>query len=142
MPVYVLLSRLSGKSMRQVLDQPETLYGIRQTLEEFEANILGDYHLLGKFDHCTIFEVSDNFRAQQAVLHQVLTNSPDTVLLPGFDLSLFQRMISMEIRTEGPHKWQIKWWAKSARLCFRWYQYSRWMWRYCKPFTATGKENF
>ncbi|MFT5208288.1 MAG: 1-acyl-sn-glycerol-3-phosphate acyltransferase [Flavobacterium sp.] len=142
MPAYVLLTRLNSEALRQIKNDPKALVGVRQTLEDYEANILADYHLLGKFNHCTVFEVSDNFRAQKAALSQELTSTKDTLLLPAIDYELFQRMLKQEIRTDGPHEWQIRWWAKVARLCFRWYQFSRWMWRYCKPFTVTGLENF
>ena len=142
MPAYVLLTRLHTAGNRAIIEQPSLLRGVRETLEAYEANILADYQLLGIDDHCTIFEVSDNFRAQKAALMQEITSSPDTMLLPGIDLPLFQRMVSQEIRTDGPHEWQVTWWAKFIRLCFRWYQYSRHMWKYAKPFTVTGRENF
>ena len=141
MPSYVLLTRKTGAAQREIVTNPESLKYIRQTLEAWEANILGDYHLLGKFDHCTVFEVSDNFRAQRAVLNQWQTETEDTFLLPAIDIPLFEALIKKEIRTDGPHEWQIRWWAKLARLCFRWYQYDRWIWRYFKPFTITGREN-
>ena len=142
MPVYVLMTRLGTNGLRQVVQNPERLYDVRRKLEEYEANVLADYHVLGEMNHCTIFEVSDNFRAQRAALQQELTHAADTVLLPAIDLPLFQRMVAQEIRTEGPHLWQVKWWAKSARFCFRWYHFSRHIWKNCKPFTVTGKENF
>lgn len=142
MPVYVLLNNLSSESMRQVLDEPSKLLGVRQVLEEYEATILHDFHLLGKYNHCTIFEVSDNFRAQKAALQEELTKAEDAFLLPGIDFPLFQQMVKKEIRTEGPHEWQIQLWAKVIRACFRWYQFSRHIWKNCKPFTVTGAENF
>jgi len=142
MPAYVLLSKLGTDGMRQVLAEPDKLRGVRRILEEYEANILEDYHLLGMYDHCTVFEVSDNFRAQKAILHEELTSAPDTTLLAAVDFSLFERMVKQEIRTDGPHRWQVKWWAKLIRLTFRWYHYSKHMWRYAKPFTVTGMENF
>ena len=142
MPAYVLLTRLTPESQREVLDNPKKLSAVRETLEQWEANILADYFLLGSHDHCTIFEVSDNFRSQQAVLNLTTTSSPDTMLLAAIDITLFQRLLKQEIRTEGPHEWQILWWAKILRFCFRWRQFSRWMWKYCKPFSVTGQENF
>ena len=142
MPAYVLLSRLNSDAKKRILEDPDHLTQVRRVLEEWEANIVADYHLLGIYNHCTIFEVSDNFRAQRAVLNLEVTRSPDTLLLPAIDLKLFQELIKKEIRTEGPHEWQIKWWAKIFRLAFRWRQYSRWMWRYCDPFTASGREHF
>lgn len=142
MPAYVLLNNLSTDAQRQIIKEPQALTGVREVLEEYEANILHDFHVMGKFNHCTIFEVSDNFRAQKAALNEELTRAKDAVLMPAIDMPLFQSMVKKEIRTEGPHEWQVQWWAKVARLSFRWYQYSRWMWKYCKPFTRTGIENF
>ena len=136
------MTRLSSHAQREIIAEPEKLRGIRNVLEKWEANILADYHVLGEFDHLTIFEVSDNFRAQQAVLQQELTDSLETVLLPAIDYDLFARMLRQEIKTDGPHTWQVKWWAKLARLSLRWYQYDRWIWRYCKPFKVTGLENY
>jgi len=108
MPAYVLLTRLSTTGLRAISESPERLLEIRQQLERWEANILADYHLMGKFNHCVIFEVSDNFRAQRAVLQEELTSSDETLLLPAIDLPLFQRLVEQEIRTDGPHKWQVK----------------------------------
>lgn len=142
MPAYVLLSRLNTETQKKIVKDPTELRKVREVLEEWEANILADFHLLGSHDHCTIFEVSDNFRAQRAVLNLEATSSPDSILLPAIDLPLFQKMIKQETRTEGPHEWQVKWWAKFTRLCFRWYHYNRWINKYCKPFTISGKENF
>lgn len=142
MPTYVLMTRLSSQAQREILTEPEKLKTIRGTLEEWEANIVADYATMGEFDHCTVFEVSDNFRAQRAVLHQEFTETPDSLLLPAIDLGLFERMVRQEIRTDGPHEWQVRWWAKAIRLMFRWYQYDRWIWRYCKPLRVTGLENF
>lgn len=142
MPAYVLLTRLNSGAQKAILNKPQFLLNIRQTLEEWEATIVEDFQVLGEFDHCTIFEVSDNFRAQRAVLNLEWTDADHTMLLPAIDLPLFQRLISQEIRTEGPHEWQIQWWAKALRVCFRYRQYTRWVWKYCKPFSATGKEHF
>ena len=47
MPVYVLLSRLHSAAMKAILKEPDQLRGVRRVLEEYEATILEDYHLLG-----------------------------------------------------------------------------------------------
>jgi 1-acyl-sn-glycerol-3-phosphate acyltransferase len=138
----VLLTRLTTQAQREILETPNKLKKIREDLETWEATIVGDYHLVGEYAHCTIFEVSDNLRAQRAVLNQEFTGTEDTLLLPAIDYDLFGKLLRQEIRTDGPHEWQIKWWAKLARLCFRWYQYDRWIWRYFKPLHITGRENF
>jgi len=142
MPTYILLSKLSPQAQREIRDDPARLLEVRGQLERWEATIHADYRVMGPYDHCVIFEISDNFRAQRAVLQEELTLADETVLLPAIDLPLFRRLVEQEIRTEGPHKWQVQLWAKLIRLCFRWYHFSRYIWRYCKPFTVTGRENF
>jgi len=142
MPAYVLLSRLSSSGQREIARDPERLKDVYRTLEHWEANILGCHYVLGEWDLCTVFEVSDNFRAQKAVLQQELTDTHDSMLLSAIDLPLFVDLIKKEIRTEGPHHWQVKWWARFARLAFKWYHWDRWVWRYFKPLNVTGKENF
>ena len=63
MPNYILLSRLFSHGKRLIAAEPTKLKRIRGVLEQWEAAIKADYHLLGEYDHCTVFEVSDNFRA-------------------------------------------------------------------------------
>ena len=142
MPAYILLSRLSSAAQKEIAGDPNKLKHIRQTLEAWEANILGDYYMLGGYHHCILFEVSDNARAHRAVLQQTFTDADDTLLLPAIDLDLFEALIKKEIRTEGPHEWQVTWWARLIRFCLYWYQYDRWRRRYFKPFIITGAENF
>lgn len=141
MPAYVLLSRIPSETQREILKNPDHMKQVRRTLEEWEANILGDYYLLGPYDQCTVFEVSDNFRAQRAVLNEELTSAGDAVLLPAIDLPLFERLVRQEIRTDGPHKWQVSLWARLIRLCFLWHPFDRWIWQYFKPFNVTGREH-
>ena len=142
MPAYVLLARLSSAGQREVGAAPEALRRSREILARWEANILADHYLLGEWDRCIVFEISDNLRAQKAVLQEELTDSQESLLLPAIDLPLFVDLVKREIRTEGPHEWQVKWWARAARLAMRWYQYDRWIWKYFKPLNITGKENF
>lgn len=141
-PTYILLSRLRASAFRRAVEAPPRLRDLRETLERWEASIHADYQLMGEYDQCTIFEISDNFRAQRAVLNEEVTQADESVLLPAIRLPLFQRLMEQEIRTEGPHRWQVQLWAKVIRACFRWYHFSRYIWRYCKPFTVTGRENF
>jgi len=141
MPAYVLLSRLLPESQRKIASQPELIRQIQSNLERWEATVISNHFLLGEWDLCTVFEVSDNLRAQHAVLQDELTNCQESILLPAIDLPLFTELVKKEIRTEGPHHWQIAWWARLTRMCFMWYHTDRWVWRYFKPFHVTGREN-
>ncbi len=142
MPNYVMLSRFTTAAMRSISADPASLLSLRKALEAREAKVLTEFQILGEWDHCTIFEASDNFRAYYATLAQDLTEAVDTRLLPAIDMDLFQRLITAEAGTVGPHEWQIKWWAKVARAAMRWHGISRHVWKACKPLTVTGREHF
>ncbi|MGI9322087.1 MAG: 1-acyl-sn-glycerol-3-phosphate acyltransferase [Pseudomonadales bacterium] len=142
MPAYILLCNYSADSLKSMAGQASHIKRFREGLERWEAKILHEYTLMGSHDHLVVFEVSDNVRAQQAVLQQDFCTTEDSQLLAAIDLPLFERMLQAEIRTEGPHRWQVSWWARSIRVMFRWHYHSRWIWKYCKPFTVTGRENF
>ena len=90
MPNYVMLSRFSSATMRDISADPSSLLSLRKALEAREAKVLSEFHILGEWDHCTIFEASDNFRAYHATLNQELTDAVDTKLLPAIDLELFK----------------------------------------------------
>ena len=142
MPSYVMLSRFTTDALRSISADPTSLLRLRRGLESREAKIVGEFQILGEWDHCTIFEASDNFRAYHASLGQELSDAIDTKLMPAIDLPLFQRLISAEAGTEGPHEWQIHTWAKVARVAMRWHTISRHIWKACKPLTITGREHF
>lgn len=142
MPVYVMLMRYHSQGMRAVRESPDALLGVHNALERWEARILESYRLLGDWDQCTVFEAPDNFKAYRASLAQEVSTTADTDILPAIDFKVFSRLVSTEAGTVGPHRWQITWWAKAARLAFRWHAYGRYVHRYCKPLTVIGREKF
>ncbi len=140
MPVYVMLLRYHSSGMRAVRKDPRALLGVHEALERWEAKVLESYRTTGEWDQCTIFEAPDNFKAYRASLAQEISTTADTEILPAIDYDLFSRLIATEAGTEGPHRWQITWWAKVARLACRWRAYDRWVHKYCRPFTVIGRE--
>ena len=97
MPDYILLSRLFSHDQRKIAAEPAKLKHIRGVLEQWEATIKADYHLFGEYHHCTVFEVSDNFCAQRAVLNEELTDIETSLLIPAIDLNLFEKLFRQEI---------------------------------------------
>jgi 1-acyl-sn-glycerol-3-phosphate acyltransferase len=142
MPVYVLLMRYHSSGMRAARDDPNALLDVHNALTRWEARIIESYRVLGEWDQCTIFEAPDNFRAYRATLGQEFGTTTDTEILPAIDYDLFSRLITAESGTVGPHEWQIRWWARVARIGFRWHAYGRWVHRYCRPLTVIGREKF
>jgi 1-acyl-sn-glycerol-3-phosphate acyltransferase len=142
MPVYVMLMRYHSNGMRAACADPASLLDVHTALSRWESRVIASYRLLGEWDQCTIFEAPDNFKAYRATLAQEFGTTTDTEILPAIDYELFSRLIGTETGTVGPHEWQVRWWAKVARLGFRWHAYGRWVHRYCKPLTVVGRDKF
>lgn len=142
MPVYVMLMRYRPSGLGAVRDDPGLLLGVHEALQRWEAKVIESYRLLGDWDQCTVFEAPDNFKAYRSTLAQEVSGTGDTEILPAINYELFQKLISTEAGTVGPHRWQITWWARLGRRAFRWHAYDRWAHRYLRPFTVTGRDKF
>lgn len=137
-----MLMRYHSEGMRAAREDPQSLLRVHDALARWEAKVIESYRVLGEWDQCTIFEAPDNFKAYRATLSQEIGTTADTDILPAIDYDLFSRLIAQEAGSVGPHRWQITWWAKLGRLAFRWHAYDRWVHRYCKPLTVTGRHKF
>lgn len=141
MATYIMLSRYNAEANRALRDDPALLRRLEDTLALWEAKVIANYSLLGEWDHVTVFEAPDNLKAFRAALEEELTLGGSGKLMPAIDLPVFERLITQTTETEGPHRWQTQWWARILRRAGRWYQYSRWSDRYCKPLTVSGLEH-
>jgi 1-acyl-sn-glycerol-3-phosphate acyltransferase len=142
MPTYVMLMRYHSDGYKAFKEDPERVNDIHEALSRWEAKVIDSYHMLGDWDQCTVFEAPDNFKAYRATLAQELGTTAQTEILPTIDHDLFAKLIAREGGTVGPHKWQISWWAKLARLGWRHHAYGRYVYPYCKPLVITGREKF
>ncbi len=142
MPTYVMLMRYHSDGFRAFKEDPDRVREIHDALSRWEAKVVHSYHMLGDWDQITIFEAPDNFRAYRATLAQEFGTTAETEILPTIDQDLFVKLIAQQGGTVGPHRWQITWWARLARLAWRHHAYGRWVYPYCKPLTITGREKF
>ena len=143
MGLYVLLMRDHSEGLKAMKTSgPAAVQGVCDALERWEAKILMGYRLLGEWDQCYVIEAPDNFKAYRATLAQEMSTTADTEILPAVDLPLFQRLMSQSTQTAGPHAWQIRGWARLARLVMYPYAYQRWAWRYFTEHRVYGKEKF
>ena len=142
MPVYVLLMRYHSSGLKAMKEDSQVLLDAQEAISRWEAKVLCSYRMMGDWDQMMIFEAPDNFKAYRATLAQEISTTAQTEILPAIDYNLFSRLISQEGGTVGPHEWQVRWWAKLARLAYRHHAYGRWVYQYCKPLTITGREKF
>ncbi len=139
---YVMLLNFNARGFKEVRDNPGVLESIEGELARWEAKVVGDYYLMGGHDQCLIVDAPDNFRAYQAAFANSLAATADTRILPAINLPLFQELLERNFHIEGPHKWQISWWAKLIRVLFRYKNYGKYVRQYCKPITVTGRHHF
>jgi 1-acyl-sn-glycerol-3-phosphate acyltransferase len=142
MPHYVLLMRYHSSALKAAREDPASLLAMHEALERWETRVLASYTLLGEWDHCLIVDAPENFKAYRASLAQEVSVTGDTEILPAIDLPLFQRLLSQSAHTEGPHRWQVQWWARAARLAMYDYQFGRWGREFFTEHIVTGKEKF
>lgn len=142
MPRYVLLMRYQPGGLRAIHADPTVLHRMHEAIARWETKVLESYRLLGEWDQCIVVDAPDNFKAYRGSLAQELSATADCEILPCIDQELFARMISSEAGTEGPHRWQISFWAKAARRVLRHREYDRLADDYFKPFTVTGRHKF
>jgi 1-acyl-sn-glycerol-3-phosphate acyltransferase len=139
---YVMLLNYSTSGMKEIRRDPPILQKIEGALAKFEARVISDFHLLGEHDQCVIFDAPDNFKAYQASLTHELSATADARILPAIDLPLFQQLMKRNFRIEGPHRWQVSFWAKCVRVLFRYKTYAQYVMRYCKPMSVNGRHHF
>ncbi len=139
---YVLLMRDHSQGLKAMREGSDAVTGVCEALERWEARIVMGYRLLGEWDQCFVIEAPDNFKAYRATLAQEMSTTADTEILPAIDLPLFQRLMHQSAHTDGPHRWQIRWWARLARLVAYPYAYQRWGWRFFTEHRVHGKEKF
>lgn len=139
---YVMLMNYNHHGLKEIRNDPSLMQKAHEALARWEAKVVGDFFLLGAHDQCLIIDAPDNFKAYQGALANELSDTATTQILPAIDLPLFQRLMERNIHIEGPHRWQVAWWAKLARVLFRYKTYAKHVRQYCKPITVHGREHF
>ena len=139
---YVMLLNYNVEGFKKVGRNPSVLKTVEAALARWEAKVVGDYYLMGGHDQCLIIDAPDNFKAYQAALTHELSATADTRILPAINMPLFQELLERNFHIEGPHKWQITWWAKLMRVLFRYKTYAKYVMKYCKPITVSGAQHF
>lgn len=123
---YVVLMRDHSDGLKAMSDNISALQGVEEGLARWEAKIIASYRTLGVWDACYLIDAPSNFLAYRATLSQEWSVTAETIILPAVEMPLFQRLLQQEIRTAGPHRWQIQWWAKLVRYLMYDYAYGRW----------------
>lgn len=139
---YVVLMRDHSDGLRAMHDNVAALAGVKEGLERWEARIIASYRALGEWDACYLIEAPSNFLAYRATLAQEWSVTAETIILPAVEMPLFQRLLQQEIRTAGPYKWQVQWWARLVRLVMYDYAYGRWARRFFTQHDVYGMEKW
>jgi 1-acyl-sn-glycerol-3-phosphate acyltransferase len=142
MPHYVVLVRDHSEGLKAVKADPYALIDLQEAMERWECRVIEAYRLLGDWDQCLIVEAPNNFMAYRSSLAQEFSTTAATEILPAIDLPLFKRLLDQSAETEGPFPWQVRWWARLARVVMYPYAYGRWARRYFTEHRIIGKQRF
>jgi 1-acyl-sn-glycerol-3-phosphate acyltransferase len=135
---YIILSKLNSSRLKTVRGRPEAVQGLVEEVAALDGKVVAQYALLGDEDFCTIVSLPDN-----AAAHLLTGQSPigtKRTILPAIDLPLFVRLLGQTTETEGPHRWQVQWWARTLRPLAFWYSTGRKMRKYMQPYRVLGQE--
>lgn len=139
MGAYIVLSKLTPGGVKTVKARPEAVLGIAGEVAALDGKVVDQFALLGEFDFCTIVSLPDN-----AAAHLLTGQSPigaERAILPAIDLPLFVRLLGQTTETEGPHRWQVQWWARLARPLAFWWSTGRHMRQYMQPYQVIGQRH-
>jgi 1-acyl-sn-glycerol-3-phosphate acyltransferase len=139
MAAYIVLTKLTAEGTKALRRHPETLTALADDVAALDGKVAGHYALLGELDVCSIVSLPDN-----AAAHVLAGRTPagaERTILPAIDLPLFVRLLGQTTETVGPHRWQIRWWARAVRHPLWWYENGRTVQRYMQPFTVLGREH-
>jgi 1-acyl-sn-glycerol-3-phosphate acyltransferase len=139
---YVMLMNYNIDGFKTVRKDPSMLQKIADELSRWEAKVIGNYYLIGEHDQCVIVDAPDNFKVYQSALAQELSETAAVRILPAINMPLFRELLERNFHIEGPHDWQITWWAKLIRVMFRYKTYAQYVSKYCKPMTVNGRHHF
>ena len=139
---YVLLMKDHSSGLKAIHNNAAAIDGIRESLERWEAKIVASYRMFGEWDQCMVIDAPNNFLAYRATLAQEWSVTKDTLILPAVELPLFQRLLAQEIRTAGPYKWQIQWWARAVRFIMYYNAYGKWARQFFTEHRVYGAENW
>ena len=142
MGTYVILMQDHSSGLAEMRDNIQAVEGIREGLERWEVKIIASYRMLGEWDQCYIVDAPNNFLAYRGTLAQEWSVTKSTIILPAVDMPLFERLVQQEIRTAGPHKWQVQWWAKLVRAVMYQYSYGRWARKFFTEHKVHGMANW
>ncbi len=139
MGAYIILTKLTPQGTKAVHGRPEAALGLADEVAALDGKIVEQYALLGEQDFCTIVSLPDN-----AAAHLLAGGTPvgaERTILPAIDLPLFVRLLGQTTETEGPHRWQVHWWARLLRPPAFWYSTGRQMRQYMQPYHVHGRQH-
>jgi len=141
MPTYVVLTKLRPAARKTIDSNPDRLAEISTQVRKLGGNITLHYAVLGEYDFATFVEAADNAAIARIGAEISGLGTLRMQTLPAIEMDRFVRLLKIEPYRTEPHTWQTSPWASMLRRVGRYWVTTRYVNRYCQPFTIEGIEN-
>ena len=88
MTTYVLLSRLTDEGRKTVKARPERIHEVNQEIENWGAQVLAQYAVLGPYDFVNIVEAPDNDTIARVSLELGSRGTIQIMSMPAFNIDI------------------------------------------------------
>ena len=93
MPIYILLSTLTSEGRRTIKERPERIKEVNKEIEAFDAKVLQQYSVLGRYDFVNIVEAPNNEAITRVSIELGSRGTVQITSLPATPIDTFISMI-------------------------------------------------
>lgn len=106
MPVYLMLTKLTERGRRRIMERPERIREVNLEVEAMGVKILEQFFLMGPYDFVNVIRADDNWSASQVALELSSRGTLETSTYPALEMEGFINYL--KFMKEAKHKRQSK----------------------------------
>jgi uncharacterized protein with GYD domain len=93
MPIYILLSKLTGDGRETIRDKPERIKEVNAEIEAFGAKIISQYAVLGPYDFVNVVDAPNNETIARVAVELGARGTVEIMTMAAIPIDDFIKMI-------------------------------------------------
>ncbi|MDO8473894.1 MAG: GYD domain-containing protein [Dehalococcoidia bacterium] len=89
MAMYLMLTKLTERGRKRIMDHPERIKEVNKEVEDMGVEIVSQYFLMGPYDFVNIIRADDNWNATQVAMELASRGTLETMTLPAMEIDSF-----------------------------------------------------